>query len=58
VFIASIIRTIGAIIALAMETVSSSETSVNFYETTLRNIQEDSHLYRMKLSAHRGKLQL
>jgi hypothetical protein len=28
-----------------MEAVSTSETSVNFYETTRRNILEDSHLH-------------
>jgi hypothetical protein len=33
-----------AMIALMMEAVSTSETSVNFYETTWRNIPEDSHL--------------
>jgi hypothetical protein len=33
------------IIALMMETVSTSETSVNFYETIRRNIPEDSHLH-------------
>jgi hypothetical protein len=27
-----------------MEAVSTSETSVNFYQTTRRNIPEDSHL--------------
>jgi hypothetical protein len=27
-----------------MEAVSISETSVNFYQTTLRSIPEDSHL--------------
>jgi tRNA threonylcarbamoyladenosine modification (KEOPS) complex Pcc1 subunit len=27
-----------------MEAVTTSETSVNFYETTRRNIPEDSHL--------------
>jgi hypothetical protein len=32
-------------IALMMEAVSSSETSVNFYQTTRRNIPEDSHLH-------------
>jgi hypothetical protein len=32
-------------IALMMETASSFETSVNFYQTTRRNIPEDSHLY-------------
>jgi hypothetical protein len=30
--------------ALMMKTVSTSETSVNFYPTTRRNISEDSHL--------------
>jgi hypothetical protein len=28
-----------------METASTSETSVNFYQTTWRNNQEDSHLH-------------
>jgi hypothetical protein len=32
------------IIALMMEAVNTSETLVNFYETTQRNIAEDSHL--------------
>jgi hypothetical protein len=31
-------------IALMKEAVSTSETSVNFYKTTLRNIPEDGHL--------------
>jgi hypothetical protein len=31
-------------IALMMEAASTTETSVNFYETTRRNIPEDSHL--------------
>jgi hypothetical protein len=31
--------------ALMMETVSSSETLVNFYQTTWCNIPEDSHLH-------------
>jgi hypothetical protein len=31
-------------LALMMETVSTSETSVNFYRTTRHNIPEDSHL--------------
>jgi hypothetical protein len=31
-------------IALMMQTASTSETSVSFYQTTLRNIPEDSHL--------------
>jgi hypothetical protein len=33
------------IIALMMEAASTSETSVNFYQTTRRNNPEDSHLY-------------
>jgi hypothetical protein len=33
-----------AIIALMMEAVSTSETSVNFYQATWHNIPEDSHL--------------
>jgi hypothetical protein len=32
-------------IVLMMETVSTSETSVNFYETTRRNIPEGCHLH-------------
>jgi hypothetical protein len=32
------------LIALMMEAVSTSETTVNFYQTTRRNIPEDSHL--------------
>jgi hypothetical protein len=31
--------------ALMMEAVSTCEKSVNFYETTRRNIPEDSHLH-------------
>jgi hypothetical protein len=30
---------------LMMEAASASETSVNFYQTTRRNIPEDSHLH-------------
>jgi hypothetical protein len=30
--------------ALMMEAASTSETSINFYQTTRRNIPEDSHL--------------
>jgi hypothetical protein len=33
------------LIALMMEAVNTSETSVSFYQTTLGNIPEDSHLY-------------
>jgi hypothetical protein len=32
-------------IALMMEAVRTSESSVNFYETIRHNIPEDSHLY-------------
>jgi hypothetical protein len=32
------------VIALIMEAVSTFETSVNLYQTTQRNIPEDSHL--------------
>jgi hypothetical protein len=35
-------RSFRATIALMMEAVSISETSVNFYQTTWRNISEDS----------------
>jgi membrane-bound lytic murein transglycosylase MltF len=44
-----------AMIALMMEAVRSSETSVNFYQTTRRNIPEDSHLHtrrRENLKSH------
>jgi hypothetical protein len=34
-----------AMIALMMEAASTSETSVNFYQTTRRNIPEDNHLH-------------
>jgi hypothetical protein len=34
-----------SIIALIMEAASTSETSVNFYQTTWHNIPEDSHLH-------------
>jgi hypothetical protein len=32
------------VIALMMEAISTSKTSVNFYQTTRRNIPENSHL--------------
>jgi hypothetical protein len=44
-----------AIIALMMEAASSSETSVNFYQTTRGNNLEDSHLHtrrRKNLKSH------
>jgi hypothetical protein len=34
----------GSFIVLMIDAVSTSETSVNFYETTRPNIPEDSHL--------------
>jgi hypothetical protein len=34
-----------SIIALMMEEVSTSETSLDFYQTTRRNIPEDSQLH-------------
>jgi hypothetical protein len=34
-----------SIMALMMEAVSTSETSVNFYQTTRSNITEDTHLH-------------
>jgi hypothetical protein len=43
VLAASIIR---AMFALMMEAVSTSETSVNFYETTWSKIPEDSNLQK------------
>jgi hypothetical protein len=41
---------------LLMEAVSTSETSVNLYETTRRDIPEDSHLHtrrRENLKSHK-----
>jgi hypothetical protein len=35
----------GLLIALTMEAAGTSETSVNFYQTTQRNNPEDSHLH-------------
>jgi hypothetical protein len=45
-----------SLIALMMEAASTSQTSVNSYQTTRRNIQEDSHLHirrRENLKSHR-----
>jgi hypothetical protein len=44
-----------SLIAPMMEAVSTSETSAKFYETTRRNIPEDSHLLlrrRENLKSH------
>jgi hypothetical protein len=52
VFSASSIR---EMIALMMETASTSETSVDIYQTALCNIPENSHLHtrrRKKLKSH------
>jgi hypothetical protein len=49
VLAASIIR------AMSMEAASTSETSVNFYQTTLRNNTEDNHFHirrRENLKSH------
>lgn len=37
-------RRFGVIIALILDAIITSETSVSFYQTTLPNIPEDSHL--------------
>jgi hypothetical protein len=42
-----------AIIALMMEATSVSKTSVNFYQTTQRNIPEDSHRHGKEISRRR-----
>jgi hypothetical protein len=47
---------VGLLIALMMEAVSTSEMSVSFYQTTRRNIPEDSHVHtrrRENLKSHR-----
>jgi hypothetical protein len=44
VFAVSIIRVIAVIALMMLGAASTSETSVNFYHTTRRNIPEDSHL--------------
>jgi hypothetical protein len=44
-----------SIIVLMMEAASTSETPVNFYQTTQRNIPEDGHLHsrrRENLKSH------
>jgi hypothetical protein len=45
------------LIALMMEVAITSETSVNFYQITRRNIQDDSYLHtrrRENLKSHSG----
>jgi hypothetical protein len=49
------VLTASIIIALMIEAVSTSETSVNFYQTTQRNIPEDGHFHterRKNLTSH------
>jgi hypothetical protein len=44
-------------IALMMEAASTSETSVNIYQTTRRNNPEDSHLHdRIMLNTEQERL--
>jgi hypothetical protein len=45
VLAASMSRTMKVMVALMMEAASTTEMSVNFYQTTRRNIPEDSHLH-------------
>jgi hypothetical protein len=45
------------IIALMMDAANTSETSVNFYQTTRRNIPEDCHLHTRRcenVKSHRS----
>jgi hypothetical protein len=43
-----------SIIRAMMEAVSTSETSVSFYDTTQHNTQEDRHILKLKLCKMRG----
>jgi hypothetical protein len=50
---------VSKLIALLMEAASTSETSVNFYQTTLCNNPEDSHLHTRRcknLKSHHKNL--
>jgi hypothetical protein len=40
-----ILQFVWVLIALMTQAASTSETSVNFYQTTRRNIPEDSHFH-------------
>jgi hypothetical protein len=44
-YILTHVFTRGLLISLMIETVSTSETSTSFYQTTRRNIPEDSHIH-------------
>jgi hypothetical protein len=51
----SLVEVYRRFVAMMMEAVSTSETSVNCYQTTRRNIPEDSHLHtrrRENLKSH------
>jgi hypothetical protein len=41
-----------SLIVLMMEVVQTSETSVNSYQSTRRNIAEDSHLHSRRSENH------
>jgi hypothetical protein len=53
-----VLRRVVSRIALMMEAVSTSETSVSFYETTWRNIAEDTHFLDWSYSAQDGRAYL
>jgi hypothetical protein len=46
------------LIALMMEAASTSETSVNFYQTTRRNIPKDSNLHSRRSENLKSRNQL
>jgi hypothetical protein len=50
------VLTASIISALMMEAVSTSEMSVNFYQTTRRNIPEDSHLHARRRENQKSQL--
>jgi hypothetical protein len=45
-------------ISLMMEAASTSEASVNFYQTTRRNNREDSHLHTRRREYLKSKFRL
>jgi hypothetical protein len=51
---AMVIEAVSRAIALMMEAVSTSESSVNLYETTRRNIQEGWHLDKLYNNSFSG----
>jgi hypothetical protein len=46
------------IIALMMRAANTSETSVNFYQTTRRNKPEDNHLYSRRHESLKSHLKI